>query len=107
MLWCHFALCIQSKTVSVTLYISNIMNAQSWPQRDAVNTMSLLTCAHLLKEEFVWEHLGKTFHRVGCSYLDFCLQCNNLSTKDRSKERLFALSLMPQQQGFNLLTQRG
>lgn len=27
-----------------------------------------------IKEDFVKEHLGKTYHSVGCSYSDFCLQ---------------------------------
>lgn len=67
-------------------------------------TSDLHTLA-LLKEEFVQEHLGKTYHRVGCRCLGFCLQHDSLSPKDRSKERCFAFSLMPQQQGFNLLTQ--
>lgn len=48
-------------------------------------TMSLLTCAHLQKEEFVWEHLGKTYHRAGCSCLHFCLQHDSLSTKEIKK----------------------
>lgn len=46
-------------------------------------TSDLCTSA-LLKEEFVWEHLGKTYHRVGCSCLDFCLH-DSLSTKDGVK----------------------